>query len=47
MHKVAVYRFRVYDITIDSNGESRRWATREFIERIRGEALEGTGSPFS
>jgi hypothetical protein len=32
-----VYRFRTWDITNDCYQESRRWATKEAIERVRGE----------
>jgi hypothetical protein len=42
--EVTVYRFRVYDITTDENRASRRWATRDAIERVRGEVLEETAT---
>jgi hypothetical protein len=42
--KVTVYRFRVYDITTDENRASRRWATRDAIERVRGGVLEDTAT---
>jgi hypothetical protein len=44
LSKVTIYRFRLYDITTDGNRESRRWATREAIERIGGEVLEDTAT---
>jgi len=44
MSKVTVYRFRLYDITTDGTRVSRRWATREAIERLGGEILEDTAS---
>jgi hypothetical protein len=42
LSKVTVYRFRKYSISSDGYQVSRRWATREAIERVRGEALEDT-----
>jgi hypothetical protein len=39
---VFIHQFRVYDITIDEYRISRRWATREAIERIHGEVIEGS-----
>jgi hypothetical protein len=42
--KVTVYRFRMYDISNDENRLSRRWATREAIERIGGEVLKNTAT---
>jgi hypothetical protein len=42
MSKVKVYRFTVYDITTDENRRSRRWATREAIERAHGDVLDDT-----
>jgi len=36
--KITVYRFTKYDITTDQYQQSRRWATREAIERICGHA---------
>ncbi len=44
MDKVTVYRFRLYDINNDENRQSRRWATREAIERIGGEVSENTAT---
>jgi len=41
---VTVYQFRLYDISNDENRQSRRWATREAIERIGGEVLEDTAT---
>jgi|GEM_PF-5299908 len=31
-----VFQFRMYDIGTDEFKESRRWATREFIEKVGG-----------
>lgn len=42
MGKVTVYQFTKYDINIDENIKSRRWATREAITRVGGEVLEDT-----
>jgi hypothetical protein len=39
---VKVYRFRLYNISTDENEKSRRWGTREAIERIGGEVMEDT-----
>jgi hypothetical protein len=44
MGKITVYRFKKYDISNDENRQSRRWATREAIERIGGEVLEDTAT---
>jgi hypothetical protein len=33
-----VYRFRTWDITNDCYQQSGRWATKEAIERVSGEA---------
>jgi hypothetical protein len=33
-----VYRFRTWDITNDCYRDSARWATREAVERVSGEA---------
>ena len=43
MATVTVYRFRKYDIASDQKIVSRRMATRESINAIRGEVIEGTG----
>jgi hypothetical protein len=40
--KVAIYRFRLYDISSDENRKSRRWATRETIESLGGEIIESS-----
>jgi hypothetical protein len=40
--KVTIYQFTLYDITTDGYRKSRRWATREAIERLQGEVLERT-----
>jgi hypothetical protein len=44
MGKVHIYRFVLYDITSDSIHQSRRWGTRDAIERIGGEVLVDTGT---
>lgn len=44
MSKVTIYQFRLYDIQNDGMQKSRRWATREAIESVHGEALEGTAT---
>jgi uncharacterized protein with FMN-binding domain len=44
MSKVTIYRFKLYNITIDESRESRRWATLEAIERIHGEVLKDTAT---
>jgi hypothetical protein len=31
-----VFQFRMYDIGTDEFKQSRRWATREFIEKVGG-----------
>jgi len=41
---VTIYRFRLYDINTDESRTSRRWATREAIERIHGEVLTDTAT---
>jgi hypothetical protein len=43
MSKVHIYRFTLYDITSDGARQSRRWGTRDAIERIGGEVLVDTG----
>jgi hypothetical protein len=42
MSKVNIYRFTLYDITSDAAHQSRRWGTRDAIERIGGEILADT-----
>ena len=42
MSKVHIYRFTLYDITSDNARQSRRWGTRDAIERIGGEILVDT-----
>ena len=42
LNKVTIYRFMVYDVTSDEFIKSRRWATIEAIERVRGEVLKDT-----
>jgi hypothetical protein len=43
MSTVTVYHFKVYDVGSDQMQLSRRWATREAIERIRvGVLIEST-----
>jgi len=36
----AVYQFTMYDILTDTERESRRWGTREAIDRIGGKVIE-------
>jgi hypothetical protein len=44
MSKITIYRFKVYDHQNDEMITSRRWGTREAIERFaHGEVLENTG----
>ena len=43
MSKVNIYRFTLYDITSDGARQSRRWGTRDAIERMGGEVLVDTG----
>lgn len=43
MSKITIYRFRVYDAQNDEMITSRRWGTREAIERFaHGEVFENT-----
>lgn len=43
MSKVIIYQFRVYDPTNDEMTKSRRWGTREAIEKIaHGQVLDDT-----
>lgn len=42
MATVQVYRYRVYDMSRDEYSTSTRMATKEQIERIRGEIIPGT-----
>ncbi len=44
MSKVTIYQFTKYDISVDGNTKSRRWATREAIERVGGNVLEDTAT---
>lgn len=39
MATVKLYQFQMYDITSDHMQESKRWGTKEGIERIRGAYL--------
>jgi hypothetical protein len=39
MTTVKIHRFRLYDINSDSYRMSRRWATRDIIERLGGEIV--------
>jgi TRAP-type mannitol/chloroaromatic compound transport system permease large subunit len=41
---VTIYQFTLYDIGSDEFRKSRRWATREVIEAIGGQLLEGTAT---
>jgi len=34
--QVQVFQFKMFDIGTDEFKESRRWATREFIEKVGG-----------
>jgi hypothetical protein len=42
MAKVKVYRYRVYDITIDDYRVSTRMATQRRIDKIAATRIEGT-----
>jgi hypothetical protein len=44
MSKVHIYRFTLYEIASDGIRQSRRWGTRDAIERIGGEVLVDTGT---
>ena len=44
MSKVHIYCFTLYDITSDGIHQSRRWGTRDAIERIGGEVLVDSGT---
>jgi hypothetical protein len=44
MQKATIYRFEIYDIANDEWHRSRRWGTREAIERIRGAVIESTAT---
>ncbi len=44
MSKVHIYRFTLYDITSDGARQSRRWGTRDAIDRIGGEVFVDTGT---
>lgn len=39
MTTVNIHRFRLYDINTDSYRLSRRWATRDVIEKLGGEIV--------
>jgi hypothetical protein len=41
MTTVNIHRFSLYDINSDSYRASRRWATRDVIEKLGGEILSG------
>jgi hypothetical protein len=43
MSTIKVYQFRMYDASNDEMRKSRRYATRERIDWLRGEVIEGTG----
>jgi hypothetical protein len=43
MSRVTVYRWRKYDIVMDENQKSRRWATLDAIERAGGEPVDYVG----
>lgn len=40
--KVKIYQFTKYSIQSDGNVKSRRWGTREAIERLGGDVIEDT-----
>ena len=42
MSKFKIFQFELYNITTDAMAKSRRWATREMIERLGGKILEET-----
>ncbi|MDD2465227.1 MAG: hypothetical protein PHI97_14615 [Desulfobulbus sp.] len=45
MSKITIYRFQVYSVINDNFQKSRRWGTRDAIERIAwGEILEDTAT---
>ena len=45
MAKITIYRFEVYDVSIDDITKSRRWGTREAVESIaRGRVLPETAT---
>jgi len=44
MSKIHIHRFTLYDITTDGIRQSRRWGTRDAIERIGGEVLVESGT---
>ena len=41
MSTVRIHRFRLYDISSDSFRQSRRWATRDIVERLGGDIVPG------
>lgn len=41
MTTVNIHRFSLYDINADAYRISRRWATRDIIERLGGEIVPG------
>jgi hypothetical protein len=44
MSKVTIHRFRLYDIKTDSFCTSLRWATKEAVDSVRGEIIDGTAT---
>ena len=45
MSKITIYQFQVYSVINDNLQKSRRWGTRDAIERIAGgEILEDTAT---
>jgi hypothetical protein len=40
--KATIYQFTIYDIVNDETRTSRRWATRDAIQRACGQVLENT-----
>jgi len=41
MSTVRIHRFRLYDINSDAFRVSRRWATRDIIEKLGGDIVPG------
>jgi hypothetical protein len=44
LSKITIYQFTIYDVANDECRKSRRWATREAIEWLRGTVLEDTAT---
>ena len=43
MGKITVYQFEMYHTMHDVMHKSRRWGTREAIDKIHGNLIDGTG----